>query len=67
MKNTIVDGIFTEDINLNTLMRLISNKQNSIELIKLSVKVHNSIAFYIYRTLRNWKIYKSCNFLEIFT
>ena len=30
MKNTIVDDILTEDINWNTLMRLISNKQNSI-------------------------------------
>ena len=45
MKNTIVDGILTEDINRNTLMRLISNKQNSNELTKLPVKVFNSVAF----------------------
>ena len=45
MKNTIVDVILIEDINWNTLMRLISNKQNSNELIKLLVKVFNSVAF----------------------
>ena len=45
MKNTIVDVILIEDINWNTLMRLISNKQNSNELIKLPVKVFNSAAF----------------------
>ena len=45
MKNTIVDGILIEDMNWNTLMRLISNKQNSSELIKLPVKVFNSVAF----------------------
>ena len=45
MKNTIVDVILIEDINWNTLMRLISNKQNSSELIKLPVKVFNSVAF----------------------
>ena len=28
MKNTIVNGILIEDMNWNTLMRLISNKQN---------------------------------------
>ena len=41
MKNTIVDGILTEDMNWNTLIRLISNKQNSI---KLPVKVFSSVA-----------------------
>ena len=45
MKNTIVDVILIEDMNWNTLMRLISNKQNSNELIQLPVKVFNSIAF----------------------
>ena len=45
MKNTIVDVILIEDMNWNTLMRLISNKQNSNELIKLPVKVFNSVAF----------------------
>ena len=45
MKNTIVDGILTEDINWNTLMRLVSNRQNSSELIRLPVKVFNSVAF----------------------
>ena len=45
MKNTIVYVILIEDMNWNTLMRLISNKQNSNELIKLPVKVFNSVAF----------------------
>ena len=27
MKNTIVDGILTEEMNWNTLMRLITNKK----------------------------------------
>ena len=45
MKNTIADGILIEDMNWNTLMRLISTKQNSSELIKLPVKVFNSVAF----------------------
>ena len=45
MKNTIADGILTEDRNWNTLMRLVSNKQNLIELIELPVKVFNSVAF----------------------
>ena len=45
MKNTIVNGILIEDMNWNTLMRLISNKQNSSELIKLPVEVFNSVAF----------------------
>ena len=45
MKNTVVDGILTEDINWHTLIRLISNRQNSSELIKLPVKVFNSVAF----------------------
>ena len=55
MKNTIVDGILTEDINRNTLMRLISNKQNSSELIKLPVKVFNSVAFKYLQDLRELK------------
>ena len=42
MKNTIADGILTEEMNWNTLMRLISNKWNSI---KLPAKVFNSVAF----------------------
>ena len=42
---SIVNGILIEDMNWNTLMRLISNKQNSSELIKLPVKVFNSVAF----------------------
>ena len=45
MKNTTVDGILIEDMNWNTLMRLISNKQNSNELIKLPVNVFNSVVF----------------------
>ena len=48
MKNTILNGILTgltRDINWNTLMRLISNKQNSSELIKLPVKVINKDVF----------------------
>ena len=42
---SIVNGILIEDMNWNTLMRLISNKQNLSELIKLPVKVFNSVAF----------------------
>ena len=42
---SIVNGILIEDMNWNTLMRLISNKQNSSELIKLPVKFFNSVAF----------------------
>ena len=45
MKNTIVDGFLIEDTNWITLMRLISNKQNSSELIKLPVKVFTSVTF----------------------
>ena len=45
MKNTIVNGILTDNINWNTLTRIISNKQNSSELIKLPVKVFNSVVF----------------------
>ena len=41
MKNTIADVILTEEMNWNTLMRLVSNKQNSITL---PVKVFNSVA-----------------------
>ena len=55
MKNTIVDGILTEGINRNTLMRLISNKQNSSELIKIPVKVFNSVAFKYLQDLRELK------------
>ena len=42
MKNTIVVGVLTREMNWNTLMRLNSNKQNSI---KLPMKVFNSVAF----------------------
>ena len=55
MKNTIVNGILTEDIKWNTLMRLISNKQNSIEIIKLPVKVSNSAAFKYLSDFREMK------------
>ena len=45
MKNTIVNGILTEDVTWNTLMRIINNKQNSSELTKLAVKIINSVVF----------------------
>ena len=45
MKNTIVNGILTEDVTWNTLMRVINNKQNSSELTKLPVKIINSVVF----------------------
>ena len=45
MKNTIVNAILTENINRNTFMRIISNKQNSSELIKLPLKIINSVVF----------------------
>ena len=41
MKNINVDGILIEDMNWNTLKRLISNKKT----IKLPVKVFNSVPF----------------------
>ena len=55
MKNTIVDDILIEDMNWNTLMRLISKKQKSSELIKLPVKVLIMLHLNIYRTWGNWK------------
>ena len=45
MKNTTGNGILTEDINWNTLIRIITNKENSSELIKLSLKIINSVVF----------------------
>ena len=45
MKNSIVNAILTEDINRNTLMRIISNKQNPSELTKLPLKIINSVVF----------------------
>ena len=45
MKNAIVNSILTEEINWNTLMRAISNRQNSSKLIKLPLKIMNSIVF----------------------
>ena len=68
MKNTLVDGFLTEDMSWNTLMRLISNKQNSSELIKLPVKVFNSVAFKIFIGLEGTEKYiKVVIFFEIFT
>ena len=40
-----MNGILTEDINWNALMRVISNKQNSTELMKLPLKIINSVVF----------------------
>ena len=45
MKNTTRNGILTEGININTLMRIINNKQNSSELIRLPLKIINRVAF----------------------
>ena len=45
MKNTTGNGILTEDINWNTLIRIITNKENSSQLIKLSLKIINSVVF----------------------
>ena len=45
MKNTIVNGVLTEDVNLNTLMRIISNKQNSSEFIKSPLRIINRVVF----------------------
>ena len=68
MKNTLVDGFLIEDMSWNTLMRLVSNKQNSSELIKLPVKVFNSVAFKIFIGLeRTEKYIKVVIFFEIFT
>ena len=68
MKNTLVDGFLIEDMSWNTLMRLISNKQNSSELIKLPVKVFNCVAFKIFIGLEGTEKYiKVVIFFEIFT
>ena len=49
-------------------MTLVSNKQNSSELIKLPVKVFNSVAFKIFIGLeRTEKYIKVVIFFEIFT
>ena len=64
MKNTIVDVILTEEMNWNTLMRLVSNKQNSITL---PVKVFNSVASKYLQDFREQKKHKSCNYFVIFT
>ena len=45
MENTIVNGVLTEDSNWNTLIRMIRKKRNSSELIKLPLKVINSVVF----------------------
>ena len=45
MENTIMNGILTEDINWNTLIRMIRKKRNSSEVIKLPLKVINSVVF----------------------
>ena len=66
MENTIVNGILTEGINLNTLMRMIRNKRNSSELIKLPLKIINSVLFEYLQDFREFKnIDKSCSFLVI--
>ena len=45
MKNAIVNGILAEDIKSNNLMRIISNKQDSSEVIKLPLKILNIVLF----------------------
>ena len=40
-----MNGILTEGINWNTLIRMIRKKRNSSELIKLPLKVINSVVF----------------------
>ena len=45
MKNTVVNGILAEDIKSNNLMRKISNKQNSSEVVKLPLKILNIVVF----------------------
>ena len=56
MKNSIVNAILTEDINRNTLMRIISNKQNPSELLtKLPLKIINSVVFKYLQDFREFK------------
>ena len=55
MKNTIVNAILTENINRNTFMRIISNKQNSSELIKLPLKIINSVVLKYLQDFREFK------------
>ena len=62
MKNTIENGILTEDINWNTLMAIINNKQNSSELIKLPLKIINVVFKYLW----DFKELKKCTEVAIF-
>ena len=55
MKNTIVNGILIDDNNSNILMRIISNKENSCELIKLPLKIINSVVFRYLKDFREMK------------
>ena len=45
LKNIIVNGILAEGINWNTLMRIISKRQNSKNFIKLPLKAINIVVF----------------------
>ena len=40
-----MNGILTKDISINNLMRIINNKQNSSELIKLPLKIISRAVF----------------------
>ena len=55
MKNTIMNGILTKDISTNTLMRIINNKQNSSELIKLPLKIINRAVFKYLQDFRGFE------------
>ena len=63
MKNTIENGILTEDINWNTLMAIINNKQNSSDLIKLPLKIINNVVF---KYLWDFKELKKCTEVAVF-
>ena len=67
MKNTIVNGILIDDNNSNILMRIISNKENSCELIKLLLKIINSVVFRYLKDFREMKNIQKLQYLAILT
>ena len=64
MKNTIANGILTEQINWNTVMRVISDRKNSSELKKLPLKIINSVAFQYFYDLSELKMFIKVEIIE---
>ena len=64
MKNTIANGILTEQINWNTAMTEISDRKNSSELKKLPLKIINSVAFQYFYDLSELKMFIKVEIIE---